>query len=162
MKTAFKIRFAFLTFLVTLFSSSIFGQENDSTRTRFGLGASLFNLTEYTYENTSTNSIYLTFDIGNKFRIEPTIGFALSDGLSHYSVGLGAFMKTPISKFNLLYGLRLGIGNNERLYFAPTIGGEYYFIKHFSIGSEIQLRGSKNNGDWTLLTNSAVLLRFYF
>lgn len=158
-----KTRIAFLTFLITLFSfSSILGQENDSTKIKFGIGASLFNMTEYTYENLSTNSIYLTMDIGSKFRLEPTIGFALAEGLSHYSFGIGAFGKKRISKFNLLYGLRIGFGSSERLFAAPTIGGEYYFIKNFSIGSEIQLRGSNYRGDWTILTNSSVLIRFYF
>jgi hypothetical protein len=163
MKPDLKIRIALLIASIIVFSSSsIFGQENDSTRIKFGLGASLFNLTELTYENLSTNSIYLTIDFGSKFRVEPTIGFALSDGLSHYSIGIGAFGKKTISKFNFLYGLRLGFGDSERRYIAPTIGGEYYFIKNFSIGSEVQIRGSKDSGDWILLTNSTILIRFYF
>jgi hypothetical protein len=163
MKTNLRIRIVLLTFLITLFSSSsILGQENDSTRVKFGLGASLFNLTEYAYENQSVNSIYMTIDIGSKFRIEPTIGFALSDGLSNYSFGIGAFGKKPISRFNLLYGVRLGYGSSTGLFIAPSIGGEYYFIKNFSIGSEVQLRGSVDSGDWILLTNSSVLIRFYF
>jgi hypothetical protein len=158
-----KIRITLLTCLMSLFTfHSILGQEKDSTNLKFGLGASLFNLTEYANEYQSINSIYMTIEIGNKFRIEPTIGFALSDGLSQYFIGIGAFCKKPISKFNLLYGLRLGIGSSERFVIAPTIGGEYYFIKNFSIGSEIQLRGSKANMDWTLLTNSSVIIRFYF
>ena len=158
-----KTRIASLTFLMTLFSfTSILGQENDSTKIKFGLGASLFNMTESTYENQATSSIYLTMDLGSKFRLEPTIGFAFADGLNHYSFGIGAFCKKKISKFNLLYGLRIGFGSSERLFAAPAIGGEYYFIKNFSIGSEVQLRGSNYRGDWILMTNSSVLIRFYF
>jgi hypothetical protein len=142
--------------------TSIFGQENDSTKIKFGLGVSLFNMSEYTYENISTNSMYLTLDIGSRCRLEPTIGFAFADGLKHYSFGIGAFGKKRISKFNLLYGLRIGSGSSERLFIAPTIGGEYYFIRNFSLGSEVQLRGSDYKGDWILFTNSSVLIRFYF
>jgi hypothetical protein len=163
MKTDFKIRIALLTFLMTMFSSfAIFGQENDSTRLKFGLGASLLNLTEYAYENQSPSSIYLTIDIGSKLRLEPSIGFALSDGFSNYCIGIGVFRKKMISKFNLLYGARLGFGSSEILFIAPSIGGEYYFIKNFSLGSEVQLRGSIDSGDWVVLTNASVLIRFYF
>ena len=158
-----KIKITLLTLFMSIMTiNPIFGQEKDSTNHKFGLGASLFNLTEYTFESQSISSIYVTIDLSSKFRIEPTLGFSLSDGLSHYLLGVGVFGKKPIQNFNLLYGLRLGIGSSEIFFVAPTIGGEYYFIKNFSIGTEVQLRGSSNHGDFTLLTNSSVILRFYF
>jgi hypothetical protein len=158
-----KMKILLLTLLISVLTiCPILGQENDSTDVKFGLGTSLFNLSEYINESQSINSIYMTIDLSSKFRIEPSFGFALSDGLSQYFIGVGAFGKKTISKFNLLYGLRVGLGSSERFALAPTIGGEYYFIKKFSIGSEVQLRGSKANEDWTFLTNSSVILRFYF
>jgi hypothetical protein len=120
----------------------------------------LFNLTEYAYEQ--TNSIYITINIGSKFRLEPKVGFALSDGSEQYSFGIGAFGRKPISKFNILYGLRLGYSSSETTMIAPTVGGEYYFIKNFSIGSEVQLQGLINEGDFVIMTNSSVIVRFYF
>ena len=75
---------------------------------------------------------------------------------------MGAFARKPISKFNFLYGLRLGYSSNETTMIAPTVGGEYYIIKNFSIGSEVQLQGIINDGDFAVFTNSSVIVRFYF
>ena len=113
-----------------------FGQENESVNSKFGLGVSLFNITEHVDEQ--ANSIYVTINIGSKFRLEPKFGFVLYDGLEQYSIEIGAFGRKPISKFNILYGLRLGYSSsNETILIAPTVGGEYYIIKNFSIGSEV-------------------------
>jgi hypothetical protein len=101
-------------------------------------------------------------NITNKFRLEPVFGFVLSDGFEQFSIGIGGFGRKNISKFNLLYGLRLGISSNDIEVIAPTLGGEYYFIKNFSIGSEIQLKGLISENDVAILTNSSVIVRFYF
>jgi hypothetical protein len=155
-----------LTFLIFLLvgvtSNYLFGQEQENINIRYGLGASVFNLPEYLYEFQSVNSIYLTMDMKDNFRLEPTIGFALSKGLKKYIIGVGLFKQKPISNFSLLYGLRIGFGNDKLYFVAPAIGGEYFIIKKFSIGSEIQLRGSIHRGEFTLLTNSSLLVRFYF
>lgn len=161
-----KKQIALLTLIVmTLFTTqSSFGQESENTNSKFGLGVALFNIAEYEYDydNAVSNSIYMTIDIGSKFRLEPTIGFALFDGFEQYSIGIGAFGKKSISQFNILYGLRLGLSSSETKVMAPTVGGEYYFIKNFSIGSEVQLRGLNNGGEWAVFTNSSVIIRFYF
>jgi hypothetical protein len=160
-----KKQIALLTlFLITLCTTqSLFGQEDEINHSKFGLGVTLFNLTEYAYESDEpNNSVYMTIDIGSKFRLEPVITFVFSDESEQYSIGIGGFGRKSISKFNILYGLRLGKSSNENKLIAPTIGGEYYFIKNFSIGSEVQLRGLHNNGDWTVFTNSSVMVRFYF
>ena len=135
-------------------------QENDSANSKFGLGVSLFNINEYAIDQ--ANSIYFTINIGSKFRLEPKVGFVFSDGFEQYSIGIGAFGIKPISKFNTLYGLRLGISTDETILISPTVGGEYYFIKNFSIGSEVQLQGLFNDGDFGVLTNASVIIRFYF
>lgn len=163
-----KKRIALLSvFIMTLFSTQyLFAQENEINGSKFGLGVSLFNLAEsmYEYYDEPINSIYMTVDIGNNFRLEPVVGFALyDDGYMQYSIGVGVFKRKAISNFNLLYGLRLGMSNNcETTFIAPTIGGEYFFIKNFSIGSEVQLRRLFNDGDVLTTTNSNVLVRFYF
>ncbi len=157
-----------LTFvlMILLITQSLFGQEdeNENKNSKFGLGVSLFNLTEFVYENDNgpTNSIYLTIDIGSKFRLEPIVGFTISNRFEQYAIGIGGFGRKSISKFDLLYGLRLELSSNETKVIAPTIGGEYYFIKNFSIGSEVQLRGRINDEDWYVFTNSSVIVRFYF
>ncbi|MCH8331354.1 MAG: hypothetical protein IH946_08220 [Bacteroidetes bacterium] len=151
-----------LTFLLTLVTiESSFGQENENVRSKFGLGVSLFNLVEYTNDY-PTNSIYMTIELGSNFRLEPIVGFAYLEESGFYSFSIGAFGKKPISKFNLLYGLRIGFSSGNKQHVAPTIGGEYYFIKNFSIGSEVQLRVLFNNGDLFVLTGSSVIVRFYF
>jgi len=147
--------------LLTLstFQTSI-APENDNANSKFGLGVSLFNI--YDFELDQANSIYFTINFGNKFRLEPKVGFAFSEGFEQYSFGIGAFGIKHISKFNTLYGLRLGISTDEVIVISPTVGGEYYFIKNFSIGSEVQLQGLFNDGDFWVLTNASVIIRFYF
>ena len=153
-----------LFLMILLTTQSLFGQENENNDSKFGLGVSLFNLSEFEadYNSYPINTIFMTIDIGSKFRLEPTVGFLLADGFHQYSIGLGGFGRKSISKFNLLYGLRLGLNSNETKIIAPTIGGEYYFIKQFSIGGEVQLKGRVVDGDWAAMTNSSVIVRFYF
>jgi len=67
-----------------------------------------------------------------------------------------------MSNFTLLHGLRLSSYSNKNRVIAPTIGCEYHFIKNFSLGAEIQIKGIVNEGNWAVITNSSVLLRFYF
>ena len=140
------------------------GQEEKDSEFKIGLGASLFNIADYEwdYESSRSNDIYITIDLNDKFRIEPSIGFALSNYTESFSAGIGGFGKSMISDFNLLYGLRLAYNSNEILTVAPTVAGEYYFIKHFSIGCEVQLRGLIYEGDLAAYTRSSLLVRFYF
>lgn len=150
-----------LSFMAFFILQSSYSQEkeNDNSDRIFGLGVSLFNIVEYAYEQ--PNSFYITINLGSKFRIEPKVGFVFSEGFEEYSLGIGAFGIKPISKFKFLYGLRVGYGSNEAALVAPTLGGEYYIIKNFSIGSEVQLQ-SVIDEDVVVLTNSSVIVRFYF
>lgn len=155
----FKTKIALLILLlISIINQESIGQENETTGSKFGLGVSLFNFSWYE----EFSSIYVTIDLGKNFRIEPLVGIALEDGFEDYFLGIGAFGKKPISKFNILYGLRLGLDNDDVVLIAPAIAGEYYFIKNFSIGSEVQLRGLILHGDWYVYTNTSVLFRFYF
>lgn len=161
MKNPLRNQFRLILIILLLSSvNQLSAQDQDSTK--FGFGATFFNMGEYAYEFQAANTIYLTYDVSEKLRIEPTIGFALSKGLNQITVGVGIFKKKELSHFNLLYGARLGSGNSERFFIAPTLGGEYLIIKHFSVGSEVQLRVSEVSKTWSLLTNSSVIVRFYF
>ncbi len=185
------IKIAVFIFLLAFISlQNLFAQAEEDNETEskshFGLGVSLFNLSDYTYDIdfAPSNSIYFVIELGDKLRLEPSFGMVLTENLKQYSLGMGLFGKKPISKFNILYGFRFGIRINQStafvnsggffgggstktvfnnvMIFAPTIGGEYYFIKNFSIGSEVQIRGIKSENEWITHTNSSVLLRFYF
>ncbi|MDA9020529.1 hypothetical protein N9H88_00610 [bacterium] len=150
--------------IISFFGSHLMGQEEKDSEFKIGLGASLFNIADYEwdYESANSNDIYITIDLNDKFRIEPSIGFVLSNYTESFSAGIGGFGKSTISDFNLLYGLRLGYNSNEILTVAPTVAGEYYFIKHFSIGCEVQLRGLIYEGELAAYTRSSLLVRFYF
>ena len=150
--------------IISLFGNHLVGQEEKDSEFKIGLGASLFNIADYEwdYESSRSNDIYITIDLNDKFRIEPSIGFALSNYTESFTAGIGGFGKSMISDFNLLYGLRLAYNSNEILTVAPTVAGEYYFIKHFSIGCEVQLRGLIYEGELAAYTRSSLLVRFYF
>ena len=150
--------------IISLFGNHLMGQEEKDSEFKIGLGASLFNIADYEwdYESSRSNDIYITIDLNDKFRIEPSIGFALSNYTESFTAGIGGFGKSIISDFNLLYGLRLAYNSNEILTVAPTVAGEYYFIKHFSIGCEVQLRGLIYEGELAAYTRSSLLVRFYF
>ncbi len=150
--------------IISLFGNHLMGQEEKDSEFKIGLGASLFNIADYEwdYESSRSNDIYITIDLNDKFRIEPSIGFALSNYTESFTAGIGGFGKSMISDFNLLYGLRLAYNSNEILTVAPTVAGEYYFIKHFSIGCEVQLRGLIYEGELAAYTRSSLLVRFYF
>ena len=89
--------------IVFLFSVLSFyqanGQEADGSTTVIGIGASFFNITDYTFENFNqpTQNIYLTMDVSDKIRIEPSLGFVILDGENSYTIGIGLFGKKAIS-----------------------------------------------------------------
>lgn len=148
--------------IIVLSSNCLYAQEAKSHQRNFGVGVSLFNLSEYLNESSFGNSIYLTINTKSNFRIEPTFGFIFSKNQSKYVLGLGAFKLKDISNLRIVTGLRLGFSDGNVFAIAPSLGGEYYFNDHFSVGSEVQLRGTFDNGDFTFLTNTLVLVRFYF
>jgi len=165
MKTNFT-SVALLIMLVRI-SKNVFGQEEEKYGTKFGFGVSLFNLADYTYtnDNEAVQSILMTIDAGKYFRIEPTIGFVRLHRNGFYVLRLGLFGKQTKSKYNLLYGVRLGKNSEDIYEIAPTLGGEYYFIKNFSVGSEVQIKSIYDNdiypAQWGVMTNASIIVRFY-
>lgn len=148
--------------LIEIFSQKLFSQDYKTTPNIFGLGVTIFSLSEYLYESSLGNSIYLTINFKHNFRFEPTFGFSFTDSQSKYICGLGVFKQKDLLKLKLLTGIRFGMSDDIIYYIAPTLGGEYFFDEHFSLGNEIQLRGTSKRGNFRLSSNTSVLLRFYF
>ena len=159
-----KLRTLLLSSLILFFCTNLFSQEEKDSEFKIGIGISLFNIADYEwdYESAGSNDIYIPIDINDKFRIEPSVGFSISNYSEGFSAGIGGFGKSTISDFNLLYGMRFAYNSNEILTIAPTVAGEYYFINHFSLGCEVQLRGLIYGGELAAYTRSSLLVRFYF
>lgn len=156
-----KNKIVLMAFLLVVAFTVSYGQDNE--RSKFGLGAALFNFSDFAFETGASpaNTVYCTMNLSNSFRLEPNIAFVQSDGLDYVSLGIGVFGKKTVSKFDLLYGARFGLNSNETFFLAPTVGGEYYFIKNFSIGSEVSLKALINEGS-AIYTSTSFLVRFYF
>jgi hypothetical protein len=104
--------------------------------------------------------IYLNL---SELRIEPEIGFYRAKGYDDsdthessskaISTGLGGYWLFHIGDFTPFVGLRYSKSSDEyinenpsspkyqrysdQLYFGPTLGGEYRFSKHFSLGADV-------------------------
>lgn len=156
---------AMVVVMLITFSNSLFAQDDEQIiPPKFGVGSSLFNLTDlvWGFQSEPYESVLLTFNLGKRFRLEPTVGFAIGSGYQTYSGGIGAFYRKPFSKFNMLYGLRVGYNTEQIKLLAPTLSGEYYFHKRISIAGEMQLRWLHYDGEGVVLTSSSAVFRFYF
>jgi hypothetical protein len=155
-----KPKITLLALIMTLITiQTLYGQKQqyEPSGSKFGLGASTG-----IFELAPINSIYLTIDMGSVLRFEPVIAFEIAEGYREYSVTAGFFKKNPYSNFDLLYGLRFGLYREETTVIAPTIGGEYYFMEKFSLGSEVQLKGLITDDKLEVITNTSIIVRFYF
>jgi hypothetical protein len=138
----------------------------DSTKNDFkiGIGVALFNIAdlEYFYYPDASQTIHVPIDFNKRYRIEPYLGFSISSVQGQFSVGIGAFRKFSKPKFHTYTGFRSGYAIDGIITIAPTVGGEYFFIENFSIGSEIQLRAYFTEDETSVHTNALILVRFYF
>lgn len=161
-----KFKLPLLAFLLNLVCCKFAFSQDDKTDEsinggKFGLGASFFNLAsnaEYSY---ISNSVYVTINTSDKFRIEPLIRFSTFDDEVIFAAGIGAFSRKKMSQFDLLVGGRALLNEEYNLEIDPTIGGEYYFIKNFSIGSEVSLNLLIYDGI-AFRTKTVILAHFYF
>jgi hypothetical protein len=146
------------------------------------------------------SNIYVPIIMQSKFRLEPELGlfrysyssengFEYSTSYSSWRFGLGIFPLVPKGKVNLYYGARFGIilsseteesdGDKEDYsktdwYIGPSVGAEYFFTDHLSLGGEAQINfiflGRWENGDAddidrseSVITNRVlVVLRWYY
>lgn len=110
--------------------------------------------------STDDGWLYFPVDVSERFRLEPTVRYASDerDGGRETSdireFGLGAFGLKQLTEAGRLYfGARVAYVKSDELYFvtsvarvrdksdgysvAPTVGFEYLFGKHFSMGGEV-------------------------
>ena len=141
------------------------GQEVKREESRFGLGATFFfmNTFDYFRDHESLNEIYIIYEVNSKFRLEPAIGFEIiPHEKNKYYFGIGAYRKKHLPNFNVLYGLKLGLTDRKGKSIAASVGGEYFFSKNFSLGSELQFKCLNFLDDWIVSTYSPIFVRFYF
>jgi len=136
---------------------------------------------------------------GNFFRFEPSLGyFTISsdysnDGYTYErsssNIRLGAvlaFNNDPIESVDFYYGIDFGViissysftsnvsdqstdDSKTDFFIGPAVGGEYMFIKYFSLGGEINLnyiyigQYDSDNGisQWAISTRGIIYLRWY-
>lgn len=163
-----------ITYLIFSFSNSAMAQGEPESKLKVGIGVSLFNYADIYYEDEleALTSIHIPLDFKG-VRIEPSFGLVTGKiSETKLDFGLGAFIKSNIERFNVLYGLRLGIitgdlgfGGGNYKSIAPTVGGEYFLHDKFSIGCEAQLKGIVFYHYYTtstlLYTNGVIMVRFY-
>ncbi len=158
-----------LSTVLILATISINAQEDDQfQRSKFGIGTTFFNYTdilESDFEIPIPRMI-LTIDALKDFRIEPSVGFIKSGNTTIYSAGLGLFGKTLKPKYNILYGLRgslMSAGRNDPNFtIGIVVGGEYFFIPQFSIGSDVSIKALAGNGQNLIYNDASITARFYF
>lgn len=198
----FVIRILTILALLGINNSIVKSQTNETTPEIkvFGLG---LHIEQFRLSDLSTNislvpvnKLIFTVTSKNRFRYEPEIGFSyerdkdndLSNKTMH--IGLGVYGMTQKGRTNIYGGVKFEYANISSEYFdwdtfaketmkvdrfsiGPTIGAEYFFGDHFSIGGEINLiyRDIKTtnsqysfdneNSDFVSI-ETGLLLRFYF
>jgi hypothetical protein len=159
---------------------------------RFGLGINV--------SKDVITQFLIPITLSAKWRIEPELGIYHYSGSDHnrdvsstlFNVGTGFYAILRRQKTAIYLGGRLGIMGNlqtnenkqspgtngntcteqniTKLYVAPALGGEYFFIRHFSLGGEIQFQyvfnapwKERNTVDESILqTKTYFILRWYF
>ncbi|MCB2196464.1 MAG: hypothetical protein KQH79_11440 [Bacteroidetes bacterium] len=185
-----KTKFLVLIVVMFLNTNLIFSQENDTRMPLFGFGIHMeqFKLNDlqdqYYFPVTK---FLISFNINDHFKIEPEIGFNF--GVNHndntnIAIGLGAFYVFNRNKLNIYTGLRseydkMNTEENfnttretEKIIIGPTLGCEYFFGNHFSVGGELGAKfihfnttldpGGSSDSNSYLSSDAGLLLRFYF
>jgi len=138
-------------------------------------------------------TIYVPIDVNDTFRIEPLARYAKDTSIfpggrtkrETYEIGTGLFKLYPLTEsIHIYYGGRLSYLNlkydtnfygpainsdrsrSDGYRIAPTLGFEYFFNKHLSIGGEAQWYYSDIEADGQDLsatgTNTNLILRLRF
>jgi hypothetical protein len=178
-----------------------------SVKWGLGVTTTLFTLNSYQsyvpqYQNTA---ISIPIFLSGQFKIEPYIAYVHYNNeeevyeINYHSliIATGILYSQDFVDTRLHFGVNIGYINNNFKYkdtydyspyssedngngflIAPTIGGEYFFSGHFSLGSEIRLEFSKidsdnNDTDYILVDNydsstkrfatmAMIMVRIYF
>ncbi len=166
-------------------------QNNKSEETKwipkpFGIGVDVagvlrgyvesnWSLTDYlTY---SPYNIFLSFDFNRHIRLETEFAASfinydgVTGGASRFAVGiLGMWQRGKTNFYTGIKTMRTGYSvhyksqdsTNYITYFAPSIGAEYAFGNHFSIGSEIEFPFGINGKASTIWIGfNRFILRYY-
>ena len=179
--------------MLLLISTSIVGQTQfvSNSPVRIGFGIAFHDLYEWQYLSYEAPSFYLPIDFG-KYLIEPSISHERSrkstidyrEETERVTIlGLGVFVKKNYEKSYVYAGSRIGYGTSSYSYqymesslhdrslkesvsfIAPTIGGQYFFSSHFSLGGEGGVRfdqifiGNDTNGKISTYKNEKVQMR---
>jgi len=123
-------------------------------------------LTDYyeTYQDKSPMVIFLSLTPVPNFRIETEVAaFFYSGGYEEYYFSFGLLGMWQKGNANFYSGVKIiRITDEQITTFNPTIGGEYIFGEHFSIGSEIGFPFAIANKDAAIgFGFNRLILRFY-
>ncbi len=188
-----KFKVFFLFIVLTLSNCILFAQTEDSTKLKFGIGIEIINtpFSENSYGSNNNYSInkeveyikalndlkviHFTYQISEKYRIEPLFGFSINGGSGFtdavYLIGTGLYMSNNYGNhFSSYYGLRLGVApsastNNEpELHpFAGIVsGGEIIIYDHLCIGLEVSFEYQEiSESSHFGITSGRIILKFY-
>jgi hypothetical protein len=122
--------------------------------------------------------VYAPINIAPQFRLEPSLGLRTGDDRSDITLGVGAFLVSPLAQQVDMYAggrLKLNFADDETgardesgtdVSIAAALGGEYYLVPRFSLGLEGQLgfySTSEASGDDSgVFTTGLAFLRLYF
>lgn len=138
-------------------------QQDDFDLPKIGMGISGFNIVEmFQLDIEPMGVMYVTFNIGKYFRIEPLIGMGLGTYFDSMVYGIGAFGRIPSRKYNFLFGYRYRNYVENLNINALCLGGEYYVSQHLSLSGEMQFARVKKYNDKIFLTSPLLIVRFYF
>jgi hypothetical protein len=148
-----------------------------------GVGIAIFPLSTG-YAGAPTVEVYLPLQIAPTFRLEPSLGIRTSNGPSggndtrDLTLGIGGFYIKRLSahvdaclggrlKLNFARFSTPGVSDSGTdVVVAGAVGGEYYFVPHFSLGLEANLGYYQNSNvsgdDSGLFTSGLAFLRLYF
>jgi hypothetical protein len=141
--------------------------DNTTQLSKFGIGLDLEkdvnNNFYFYYYFPLTSQLVLTWNINDKFRLEPELSFSLTnyyDGDYDYhnkekvlNLGLGGYGLFPKNAVCIFYGIRFNYqfyrrdrdsspdidSRNMAFSIGPVIGMDYFISRHFSIGSDFKV-----------------------
>jgi hypothetical protein len=139
--------------------------QNTTNLPKIGIGITILNISDIIsggYINNLGNTICIPVNVTDKFRFEPEIGFVSVAGNSYSSFGVGFFGMKNSTDLLLKYGIRAGLNSESYYTLAPTLGGEYFLSRQFSLGAEVQLKMVTFNSETLWMTSTLASIRFYF
>ena len=164
---------------------------------QFGIGVIFNNFwQDFSYDN-NLPTLYFPINIHKKFKVEPEVSYynntrnneSIDQKESAMRIGLGLFGITNYEKSLFYYGLRFSYNyykteystpvsdnrerTSKRFMLGPALGGEYFFVKHFSLGAEVGFqftikKDEESNYNYYFPTSDVtatqvfIFLRFYF